>query len=843
MMKRQWQTRMIAGAALITCFMAAGMAAPRINITVQAEQPKPISADMFGIFFEDINYAADGGLYAELVQNRSFEYSRGDNRNWHSLSYWSVLESRPGQVLVTIETEKPLNANNPHYAVVAVHTAGERNGLSNEGFSGIVVKGGDRYDVSLFARVFSGSPKSLLVRVETAEGEVLGQARMMGLKDEWTKHTAVIQAGADATNARLVVLVEGVGIAGLDMISLFPQKTFKNRPNGLRPDLAQTLADLKPSFIRFPGGCVAHGDGLENMYRWKETIGPVEQRKAKRNIWRYHQSLGLGYFEYFQFCEDIGAKPVPVVPAGVCCQNSGNYLNLVPRGQQGIPMEQMNDYIQEIFDLIEWANGPAASTWGAKRAQAGHPEPFGLEYLAVGNEDAQTPVFQERFKMIYDAVKAKHPEIKVIGNVGPAPDGREFEIGWAFAKKHNIEMICEHYYRPPYWFWANLNRYDNYDRSKAKVFVSEYAAHDVERRTTLRSALAEAAMMTGFERNGDIVQMACYAPLFGKVGFTQWNPDLIYFTNTEIAPTINYEVQKLFSTNAGNFYLPTTLEIGQTPDVSNEAPPRNGVLLGTWNTQAKFDTVKVVNAGGPVLEESFDMAANGWRPLSGQWQVENGVYVQRSDQTPALSRIEFDDDHSNYTITLRAMKTSGAEGFLIGFGVIDSDNYYWLNLGGWNNTRHQIEKTIDGGRITVGPSVQGRIEPNRWYEIKIEAAGQRIRCYLDERLIIDMTDTGFEGTADWAVSTVREAATGDIIVKLVSKADTPTMATVDLRSIGTVASTAVCTVLSGDPMAENRLGREPAVLPRVSEINVSDVFEYEVPPYSLSVIRIRNQAN
>jgi alpha-L-arabinofuranosidase len=835
-MNIHWLSRRVLVGMIMTASVVFAGSAQTVTLTVETDGAKPISTDLFGIFFEDINYAADGGLYAELIQNRSFEYSRGDNQSWNALSCWTVLESESGQVAVTVESDKPVHVNNPHYAILSVNKTGKRNGLSNEGFGGIVLKEGDLYDVSFFARVISGHPEGITMRLEDPQGQLLGQAQWRTLKREWTKHQAVIKSQGDQPHARLVVLVDGTGTVALDMISLFPQKTFKNRPNGLRPDLAEALADMKPGFMRFPGGCVAHGDGLENMYRWKDTIGPVEQRKAQRNIWRYHQTLGLGYFEYFQFCEDIGAKPVPVVPAGVCCQNSGNYLGLVPRGQRGIPMDEMDAYIQEIFDLIEWANGPATSPWGAKRAAAGHPEPFHLEYIAVGNEDAQTPVFQARFKMIYDAVKAKYPDITVIGNVGPFPDGQEFEVGWAFAKEHDIEMVAEHYYRPPQWFWSNLERYDGYDRSTARIFASEYAAHDVGRRTTLRSALAESAYMTGLERNGDIVMMACYAPLFGKVGATQWNPDLIYFTNTEVAPTINYYVQQLFGNNAGNTYLPTTMTF--EPPAETDTPKRNGVILGTWETQARFDDLTIVSGTETVLDERFERKTQGWHTQWGQWRLENGGYVQQSGQSPALSLFAFDDDHSNYTVSLRAMKTGGNEGFLIGFGAVDTDTYYWLNLGGWANTRHQIEKTVGGVRSPIGPSVPGRIESDRWYEINIQVAENHIRCYLDGQLIIEMTDRGFENTPDMAVSTVREAATGDVIVKLVSKAAAPIKATLDLRSVGPLASSGVCTVLSGDPMAENRPGQLPAVLPKVSRIAISEVLEYEVLPHSLTVIRL-----
>lgn len=633
----------------------AALAQGKTTITVGADA-KPTSPDLIGIFFEDLNYAADGGLYPEQVQNRSFEYSRENNQAWNSLSFWQLLESRSGTARIEVASDSPIHPNNPNYAVLELKKSGERNGLSNEGFDGIVLKQGDRYDVSLFARVLAGNPGAIIVRLESPDGEALGETRLTGLRRKWGKSSAVIEASADAPNAHLVLLFEGTGTVALDMISLFPQKTFMGRSNGLRPDLAQVIADLKPKFMRFPGGCLAHGDGLSNMYRWKETIGPLEQRKAQRNIWRYHQTMGLGYFEYFQFCEDIGAMPLPVVPAGVCCQNSGGYLNLVPKGPQGIPMDEMDAYVQEVLDLIEYANGPVTSEWGAKRAEAGHPAPFNLKYLGVGNEDVISAVFKERYKIINDAVKAKYPEIVVIGTTGPNPSGRDFDEGWKFAKAEKLPMVDEHGYKPPAWFWENLERFDAMERTGTLIYLGEYAAHDKGRANTLRSALAEAAYLTSIERNGDLVPLSSYAPLLSRVNHTQWRPDLIYFDDTTITPSINYYVQQLFSVNCGDVYLPTAVSI----------------------------------------------------------------------------------------------------------------------------------KNV-------------------------------------------------------AASTVRDTATGDVIVKIVSKLDETIKTTVDLRSVGPFESKAACTILTGDPMAENRFGQTPAVLPTVSEMEVSDVFDYEIPPHSLSVIRIKTR--
>ncbi|MBW8781511.1 MAG: alpha-N-arabinofuranosidase [Verrucomicrobia bacterium] len=534
-----------------------GLQAQPTTVTVQAGAPgKAISPDLVGIFFEDLNYAADGGLYAELVQNRDFEYSSADFMGWNPLTAWTLVQHDGGKGSLLVETATPLNDKTPHYAVLTVENGGGGVGLQNEGYDGMPVKAGDTYNVSLFDRQLAGSAVPLTVRLESKSGALLAEAALPAPAADWKKVSATLKPATTDAHARLVVLATGPGKLALDMVSLFPATTFHNRLNGLRADLAQVVADLHPKFMRFPGGCLVHGDGVDNIYNWKNTIGPVEQRKGQPNIWRYHQSVGLGYFEYFQFCEDIGAKPLPVVAAGVCCQNSNHSRGT---GQQGLPLEAMPAYIQDILDLIEWANGPVTSTWGAKRAAAGHSEPFHLQYLGVGNEDKITDSFEERFRMIYEVVKAKHPEITVIGTVGPAPDGEDFNRGWKFAGEQHVPVVDEHYYKRPQWFWDNLTRYDTYDRSKSRVYVGEYAAHDDKRRNTLRSALAEAAYLTSLERNGDVVPLASYAPLLARRGHTQWSPDMIYFTGTEVFTTINYHVQQLFSVNGGDAWLTTTV--------------------------------------------------------------------------------------------------------------------------------------------------------------------------------------------------------------------------------------------------------------------------------------------
>jgi len=536
---------------LFTLAMLLGAIYPAHSQQKQVSNSKAISPDLIGVFFEDINYAADGGLYAELIQNRSFEYSPTDHSGWDSFTAWEYMTQGYGYGALSVETTSPVHPNNPHYAVLKIEEAGQEGiGVKNSGFDGIPVKAGQKYDFSVFIAQQDGSSMPMQVKLVNKKGETLGEATFTTTSKDWKKYTATITVAQSQDSASLVLLAKAKGKIAIDMVSLFPQNTFKNRANGLRADLAQTIADLKPKFMRFPGGCLVHGDGVGNMYRWKNTIGPVEQRVAQKNIWNYHQTAGLGYFEYFQFCEDMGAKPLPVVPAGVSCQNSGGTWRIGGTGQKGIQLTEMPEYIQEVLDLIEWANGPVTSTWGAKRAAAGHPKPFHLEYVGIGNEDKITPEFKERFKMIYDVVKAKHPEITVIGTVGPSPDGEDFEQGWKFASKENVPMVDEHYYMKPEWFLANQKRYDAYDRSKSKVYLGEYASWG----NSLFNAIAEAAYMTSLERNGDVVRLSSYAPLLAKEGRTQWNPDMIYFNNTTIYRTANYYVQQLFSTNEGDVY-------------------------------------------------------------------------------------------------------------------------------------------------------------------------------------------------------------------------------------------------------------------------------------------------
>ena len=548
---------------------------------------KKISPDLFGLFFEDINYSADGGLYAELVQNRSFEYSPTDRPEWNPFSFWEYITPGFSYGSISAETSSPVHPNNPHYIVLNIEHVGEGGGvgIKNYGFDGMVIRAGDKYNLSLFVSQLSSEPVSISVSLQNRKGKLLAESSFSTSAREWKKYAATLIPKESNDSATLVVLATTKGKLALDVISLFPENTFRNRPNGMRADLAQLLADMKPKFIRFPGGCLAHGDGLGNMYRWKNTIGPIEERVEQKNIWNYHQTAGLGYFEYFQFCEDIGAKPVPILPAGVSCQNSGGTWRIGGTGQKAIPLDQMPEYIQEVLDLVEWANGSTTSTWGGKRAAAGHTAPFNLQYIGIGNEDKITPEFEERFKMIYNAIKEKYPEITVIGTVGPGQDGDDFTKGWKFANQLRLPVVDEHYYCAPEWFMGNLNRYDTYTRKGTQIYLGEYASWG----NKMRNAITEAVYLVSLERNGDVVKMASYAPLLAKKGFTQWTTDMIYFDNVKICPSVNYYVQKMFSTNQGDYYFDNV--------ISKEAKDSTVAASCVKDSKTGDIILKLVNVG------------------------------------------------------------------------------------------------------------------------------------------------------------------------------------------------------------------------------------------------------
>ncbi|MBR6263420.1 MAG: alpha-N-arabinofuranosidase [Prevotella sp.] len=608
---------------------------------------KQISDELIGIFFEDISSAADGGLYAELVQNGSFEYSPAEKDGWGPGTSWRMI--RPGHSLGYIEprSDKPIHANNPTYMRLHIERVGHYYdysgwtgfGIQNDGFDGFSIKAGSKYDFSIFMRNVEGNAKEVRVALVVPQGwgkdpKLVGEAKLNTSSTNWTKHEAKITASEDADKAILQILVLGTGVVDVDMVSLMPEDTYKG--HGMRKDLAQALADLHPKFMRFPGGCVVHGggDGFWDTYRWKTTIGPKEQRRGLKNTWGYHQSMGLGYFEYFQFCEDLNMEPLPILPCGVSCQGTNGGWGMKDQAQDWVPMSEMDEWVNEALDLIEWANGDATTKWGRLRAEAGHPKPFNLKYLGLGNEERISPEFIERFKYIYERVHSAHPEIVIVGTAGPGshPGNRDFDTGWKLADEIGLDILDEHYYEPRDYFLKS-RQYDNYPRDrKTKVYLGEYAAKDKK----LIDALAEGLYLLHVERNGDVVAMTSYAPLFARKNATNWNPDLIYFDNERPYLTCSYYVQQMFGQSSGNYYYGDCVKIEDGTELQGQS-----VIL---NTKTRQLFVKICNASADAKNVSINLSRfKGIKPtavqtiISGQPEDENNYEQQPiSPQTKTI---------------------------------------------------------------------------------------------------------------------------------------------------------------------------------------------------------------
>lgn len=537
---------------LVTCLLTYAQA--QVKIDVDATKPLvPIQPTMYGIFFEDINFGADGGLYAELIKNRSFEFEYP----WMGWKHLPVAETRFNiSNELSIYSNAQANPSNPKVVRVEKRDASKDIGLQNEGFDGIGYKKDARYDFSAMLRANKGN-LSIEVQLLNESGAIIASTTLKNLPGSWQKVEAVLSPSQTVQKGTINLMFKGEGQLDIDLISLFPQDTWKGRKGGLRKDLVQLLADLKPGFMRFPGGCIVEGRTLAERYQWKKTVGKVEDRELLINRWNkefshrpasdYYQTFGVGFFEYFQLCEDIGATPVPILSCGLACQFNSSEMQ---------PLENLDPFVQDALDLIEFANGPTSSTWGALRAQMGHPAPFNLKMIGIGNEQWGTEYF-ERYEVFAKAIKSKYPEIKLISGAGPSAEGELFEMAEKELPKLKAEIVDEHYYKEPAWFRANAGRYDNYDRNRYKIFAGEYAAQSVatvspDNKNNWECALSEAAFMTGLERNADVVYMTSYAPLFAHVNRWQWTPDLIWFDNLSAFGTANYQVQKLYANNPGH---------------------------------------------------------------------------------------------------------------------------------------------------------------------------------------------------------------------------------------------------------------------------------------------------
>lgn len=778
------------------------------HVTIQADaQGVPFSPTMHGVFFEDINYAADGGLYAELIQNRSFEHRD------HLYAWKPTSDS----VAIEIATDNPLHANNPSFCRVAVETAGA--GIANGGYDGLDLEQGAKYLVSLHVR---GPGGNVFVILRGANGEEAAKATLGRVTGEWQHLEGQLVPGSDVRDGRLEVVFDQPGTFDVDMVSLFPADTFHGRRNGLRKDLAQKLADLKPGFVRFPGGCIVEGRTLDNAYQWKDTVGPIWQRKQNYNLWtnrdnpQYHQTYGLGFFEFFQFCEDIGAEAVPIVNCGMACQ--------ARRGQPA-PMDELGPWVQDALDLVEFANGPVDTKWGRVRAEMGHPEPFNLKYLGVGNEQWMEDYF-ERYLVFHQALAAQYPDLQIISTSGPQANDGYYQYAWQrFDNDVPADLVDEHYYRSPQWFLANSERYDRYDPQGPKVFAGEFAAHESNRTSTLRAAVSEAAFMTGLWRNADVVTMASYAPLFAREGNVQWTPDLIWFNNTESYGTPSYYVQAMYGQHVPDVSLPTEV------DASEVAAPqfRGRVGVGIWLTQAEFKDIRVTQ-GEQVLYE-WDGSLDGWDKFGGDWSVVDGVIRQTSESENVRAFVG-DEDWSDYTLELKARKLAGREGFLVSFASRDPRVTSWWNLGGWGNTDHGLESpTIPLQRI------RGSIDTGRWYDVRIEVKPTAVICYLDgkelQRAEVQPTPTIFAASG-W------DEQTGEYVVAIANAGDQARQGVIQVAGGKFSGDARLVTLTSESPLDVNSFASPEKVVPQEKTVAVREgTVPFELPGTSFTIVRAK----
>ncbi len=641
-MKKAMKIKALAVVILLVNFVSL-VSAGTATIIIQADKPgAKIRPTMWGIFFEDLNFAADGGLYAELVKNRSFEFP-------NPMIGWSKIPTGSTAGSVEILDNDPFNNSNPHY--LRIKSDGEDFGVSNEGFRGIGVHEGEHYIFSAQARSIQGQP-TLGIALVASDGRKLAETKLDGFSKQWKKYTTRLNSSATEPKTKLNIYIEGPGEIELDMVSLFPEKTWKDQPNGLRADLVQMLAELKPGFIKFPGGFLTEARSLDNRYQWKRTIGDIAERKLSPIPWSafgtraapdYFQSYGLGFFEYFQLCEDLGAEPLPMLNCGMAAQFTGDFA----------PTSQLEPYIQDVLDLIEFANGSATSTWGKKRADMGHPKPFNLKMLRWGNETVG-PQYIERYEQLAEVLKARHPEIKIIAGSGPEPFGDNFELAWDKLRELKAAMIDEHAHMQPNWFFNNAARYDKYDRNGPKVIFGEYAAHsepgliNPNNRSNLQCALSEAAFFTGLEHNADIVVMSCYAPLFAHSEAWQWKPNLIWFDNLNVYGTPSYYVQQMFSCNRGDVVLPLNIEL-QTPNIkrlyaSAVRDDKTGdIILKAVNpfnepleTDIKLTGVKVIAPAKAII-------------LTGEKLTDENSFESPKKIFPAKEMIQNTSNSFNYT--------------------------------------------------------------------------------------------------------------------------------------------------------------------------------------------------
>lgn len=804
-----------------------------------------IPRSMYGIFFEEISHAGEGGLYGELIQNRGFEESNlppacrlekgqlipprtphywtqpqaGDwTMTWEvkeKIPAWSLRETDGSSATMELVTTKPLNDATPHSLQVTIPAvlSKERVVVVNEGFWGIAVRSGDSYNLSFYARTSESFRGPVTASLESASGKVLASALVTDVRgSEWRKYSVTLKATDTDPKAQFALSFGSEGTVWLDFVSLFSAQTYKNRLNGLRPDLAEMIAALKPAFVRWPGGCFLEGLTIESRPQWKKMLGPIETRTGTYSPWGYWSSDGFGYHEFLQFSEDIGAKALLVSNVGVSCAfRSGTYLE----------DDHLPELIQDTLDAIEYAIGPVDSTWGSVRAKNGHPAPFPLEYVEIGNEQ-QGSQYGARVAKFYQAIKSRYPQLKIALSSWIAGIDRP-----AIDAAGKIDIVDEHAYKPLHWSVENFDSFAKYKRENWDLYIGEFATNSGVEKGNLLAALGDAAYMMSMEKNSDLVKMGSYAPLLENVNRPNWEVNMIHFDSSRAFGRGSYYAFKLFSENRPDVNAATSVEYRP----SGPRPIKGRIGLGTFETSSAFKDVRVEQYGKLVYTSDFSSEAKDWTTENGTWTVEGGAYVQRASAT-GWSYFG-DADWKDVSVSLKAKKLVGPEGFAVSVGY-DDGRRVQCNLGGWGNRSHAIQ----AADAVIGHTVPGQIEANRWYDVRVEVKDRNVRCYLDGQMVqqVDLprVDTVL------AIAGV-DRTRNELVLKVVNTAPEAAAMNVNVNLAASISPRAKLTVLtSGSAQDENSFNEPRKIFPVEQEItNVSPNFVHEFPPYSLSILRMK----
>ena len=805
----------------------------QVTIDIDAQQRGPmISPTHYGIFFEDINHAADGGLYAELIRNRSFEDGPRYGKP-ADLQGWSSFAAAPSELkmkLIQPTKKQPLLNAVQHHALQLDIKASAHSPvcLVNDGYWGINVVQGRTYRLSFWAKGnYKGTVKATLC--DTTGATILAETVVGGSPADktWRKFEAQLTAVGNDPKAQFALVFDGTGMLQLDVVSLFPP-TFKNRENGMRPDLASMLYEMHPKFMRFPGGCFVEGqESPDNAFRWERTIGPIEEREGHWNVnWGYRTTDGIGFHEYLQLAEDLGAKPLYVVNVGLW---HGGMT----------PADSIQPWIDECLNALEYANGDVTTKYGAMRARNGHPAPFNIEYLEIGNENnqpdptQQSDRYYDRYEKFRKAIREKYPDIQLIGNVVAwGDDNPKWESGYA------VDLLDEHYYRNPAWFADAFHKYDSYPRTTPsgkpapRIYVGEYAVTSgFGDLGNMNAALGEAVYMMGMENNSDIVPLNSYAPIFVNENDAKWRPDMIRFNSHRVMGTPSYYVQMLMPQNVGKqvVRVSQTNPYKELKQKSLVTPPKSRAGFATWATRATFMPFPNTSDGG-ATESDF---------VKGEWSMgADGTLSQTSmqEQCVAVERRVIDSDH--YTLRYKARKDRGREGFMIVFNYVDEHNYCWVNFGGWGNTQHGIEQISGGGKMQTATK-RGHVETGRWYDVTLTVAGDSVKAWLDDDLIFDTVLMHDTSKGIFSSATIDDPS-GELIVKVVNSGDEQTTASLNLKHFKAHAAR-VIRLAANDGMDENSLQNPTNIHPveQVLSPESDSRLLVDIPAYSLNIIRIK----